>query len=386
MRPAASGARFGVKRSFNRSGRAFTLIELLVVIAIIAVLIALLLPAVQSAREAARRAQCVNNLKQIGLAMANYESSNGVFPLGGMTLGVSPTSDNAGWGAQMSNNGVSWMALILPQMEQNPSYNAINFSIPVGNGAVGPAFATAWYTSMSVFLCPSDGDNQGGFRAPVEDDPAYGQDTVYGAPEKPGGGARMVPITNYNASFGDNYCIGSLTGTGGPWETPTTVWPPVPGQPRIGWPGYQGTVNDINGAIGPNMGAPGRLRGMFDYASGQVVTLASITDGTSNTISVGETLPAQKADNQVWLFNGVTNGTTVPINQYSGGPNTYYGDPDWSSRRAYSNTGFKSHHAGGANFLFVDGSVHFLKQSINMITYCALGSRNGGEVISSDAY
>jgi prepilin-type processing-associated H-X9-DG protein len=125
---------------------------------------------------------------------------------------------------------------------------------------------------------------------------------------------------------------------------------------------------------------------MFDYATGQVVSIASITDGTSNTLSVGESLPAQRADNNVWTFSGVTNGTTVPINQYSGKANSSFGTADWASRTAYSNTGFKSHHSGGANFLFADGSVHFLKQSISMITYCSLGSRNGGEIVSSDSY
>src|SRR3974390_770583 len=113
--------------------RGFTLIELLVVIAIIAVLISLLLPAVQSAREAARRAQCTNNLKQIGLAFANYESSNSMYPLGGMTLGVWIAATASNWGALASNNGLSWTALILPFLEQNPIYSSINFSTGTSN-------------------------------------------------------------------------------------------------------------------------------------------------------------------------------------------------------------------------------------------------------------
>ena len=104
------------------SKRGFTLIELLVVIAIIAVLIALLLPAVQAAREAARRAQCVNNLKQIGLAMHNYESSNGSFP-----LGAPWRPPGQGWGA-WDNNGFTWRVLILPQMEQTAMYNSLTSS------------------------------------------------------------------------------------------------------------------------------------------------------------------------------------------------------------------------------------------------------------------
>ena len=134
-----------------RVRRAFTLIELLVVIAIIAVLIALLLPAVQAAREAARRAQCVNNLKQLGLALANYESANQIFPPGGMTLVTSFAT--ASWGNEFGNNGVSWVALILPYIEANPVYSSMNFSLSV-NTSFLTCFATAWYTRLAVMSCP----------------------------------------------------------------------------------------------------------------------------------------------------------------------------------------------------------------------------------------
>ncbi len=128
---------------------------------------------------------------------------------------------------------------------------------------------------------------------------------------------------------------------------------------------------------------------MFDCTTNQVVRVASITDGLNNTISAGESLPAQRADNNVWQFGSNANGTTVPINyptplncDTAGG----FGTSNWASRCSYANTGFKSHHPGGANFVFADGSVHFLKQTIAMTTYCALGSRNGGEIVSSDSY
>ncbi len=142
----------------SRRVRGFTLIELLVVIAIIGVLISLLLPAVQSAREAARRAQCVNNLKQIGLALANYEGVNQMYPPGGMTLVSSFAT--ATWGKEAANNGVSWVALILPYIEQSPVYSSINFSLTVNGNSV-QTYATAWYTRLAVMSCPSDADQQG---------------------------------------------------------------------------------------------------------------------------------------------------------------------------------------------------------------------------------
>jgi prepilin-type N-terminal cleavage/methylation domain-containing protein/prepilin-type processing-associated H-X9-DG protein len=374
----------------SRRARGFTLIELLVVIAIIAVLIALLLPAVQSAREAARRAQCTNNLKQIGLALANYESANQIYPTGGMTLVTSFAT--ATWGNEDGNNGVSWVALILPYLEQNPVYAAINFSLSVNSTSV-QTYATAWYSRLAVMSCPSDGDQEG-FRN-VGSGNGNGQDistTSNGipVPNPPGGGNPMIPVSNYLGSFGDNYCIGcNNPGITFPTETPYTVWPPVPGQPRIGWPGEQGTLLD-NFNCSNTGTAPGTLRGMFDVTTNQSVRLASVTDGTSNTLAVGESLPAQRADNNVWEWNSGANGTTVPINYPSNQSCSLngngWGTTNWSSRCAYTNTGFKSHHPGGCNFVFVDGSVHFLKQSINMVTYCALGSRNGGEVVSSDSY
>jgi prepilin-type N-terminal cleavage/methylation domain-containing protein/prepilin-type processing-associated H-X9-DG protein len=376
-------------RSFpsRRAQRGFTLIELLVVIAIIAVLIALLLPAVQAAREAARRTQCVNNLKQIGLAFANYESANSIFPLGAMT--AVDSIQNSGWGPQTQNNGVSWVALTLPYLEQNNIYSSINFQVHILDGLAQPDFATAWYTKISVLQCPSDGD-QNGFRADGNSGGGgLGQYAVTSAPLNPNGGGRMVPVSNYLVSFGDNYCIGALTmGATFPTETPYTLWPNPPGLARIGWPGYQGTYADINANLPPT-GTPGSLRGMFDVATNQSVTIASITDGTSNTIAAGESLPAQRADNNVWQFSANANGTTVPINyptplncDTAGG----FGTSNWASRCSYANTGFKCKHPGGANFLFADGSVHFLKQTISMQTYCALGSRNAGEVVSSDSF
>ena len=138
----------------------------------------------------------------------------------------------------------------------------------------------------------------------------------------------------------------------------------------------------------------GSLRGIFDYRDGQVATLASITDGTSNTFLVGERLPNQGSAGSLWALNGSSGGTTIPINwrtDQNERPGMRPGqqcelDELGTAGGSYGSGGFKSRHPGGANFVFCDGSVKFIKQTITLPIYCALGSRNGGEVISADAY
>lgn len=373
-----------MSRSRKSSIRGFTLIELLVVIAIIAVLIALLLPAVQSAREAARRAQCTNNLKQVGIAMHNYHDQMGSYPPGDASVGMGGNP----WGPQF--NELNWRAMILPQMEGSPVYNAINFSISsneINNGAQFTAFNTVFTT----WLCPSDGTNGDG-RLPLNSTP----DSQWcDAPMNPATGqpSTVTPVSNYAGSFGDNYAGGPLLSTGGlPWETPFNATL-VAGQARIGWNGYWGTYYGPPSGFKPNAGT---MRGYFDYRSTQPpANIAKVTDGTSNTIMAGEVIPSRAADSNFWYFNGGYAGTTVPLgwnsNTYPSAASNCY--QQWQNSTAptgcrYSAAakGFVSMHPGGANFLFGDGSVHFLKSSISLITYCALGSRAGGEVVGSDAY
>jgi prepilin-type N-terminal cleavage/methylation domain-containing protein/prepilin-type processing-associated H-X9-DG protein len=378
--------------NFPRSGehRGFTLIELLVVIAIIAVLIALLLPAVQSAREAARRAQCTNNLKQIGLACHNYENTNGVFPPGAIS-----TTNGNGWGT----NFFTWAVLILPQIEGNTAYNALNIFMGVGqNGTDNGESFTAYYAVPKAFLCPSDPDNQNGVRPWAGPTTPYpnpmGQAPAWSPPINPFTKQTVqdVPIIDYAMSWGDNYAGGPLDNGHLPWETNWKLTTLPPGTPRIGYHGYWGTRRGL--PDGFTLGA-GTLRGFADYSTMQVVTIASVTDGTSNSILVGEVRPVADANNAFWTSTGSASGTTVPLGWDA---NTWpANDPicnaNWQGataplgcRYASSAKGFSSYHPGGAVILFADGSVHFLKKSINLVTYNALGSRNGGEVISSDSY
>jgi prepilin-type N-terminal cleavage/methylation domain-containing protein/prepilin-type processing-associated H-X9-DG protein len=374
--------------------RGFTLIELLVVIAIIAVLISLLLPAVQSAREAARRAQCVNNLKQIALALHNYENSQSVYPPGGVADESPTAAYPAGlsiWGGPGTNNVASWRALTIPFMEGGNIYNAVNFSVSLNDQTDKFAQWTALMNINTSWLCPSDDNYQGvsdGFRSASG---AWGNYPNGDSPWNPFTGQQetRVPISNYAGSFGDNYAIGALTPVQNPWET--YPYPPtlLPGQIRIGWAGFWGT--NWNDPISTPRGG-GSLRGYFSYRIQGIgpVRISSITDGTSNTVMLGETIPAQDADSNFWNHNGCTFGTTIPINTITlrvpTDGSTPFGIADWQNRFSYASKGAKSKHPGGANFAFGDGSVHFLKNSISLVTYCALGSRSGGEVVSSDTY
>jgi len=366
--------------------RGFTLIELLVVIAIIAVLIALLLPAVQSAREAARRAQCINNLKQIGIAMHNYHDQMGSFPPGDISILPAGATVPVPWGTNASELG--WRAFILPQMEGGNVYNSVNFSLSSNQLANGTQF-TAYITVFNTWLCPSDGTNGGG-RLPSNT--AKGQWTDQPLDPSTGTTAALTPVANYAGSFGDNYCGGPLCSPGLVWETPWNGSPPI-GQPRIGWNGYWGTTFGL--PDGFTLGS-GVTRWFFDYrATGKPPNMASVTDGTSNTIMAGEVIPSAAADSNFWYFNGSYAGTTVPLgwnaNTYpASAPNCYQ---QWQNSTApngcrYSAAakGFVSMHPGGSNFLLADGSVKFLKNSISLPTYCALGSKAGGEVISADSY
>jgi prepilin-type N-terminal cleavage/methylation domain-containing protein/prepilin-type processing-associated H-X9-DG protein len=353
------------KRESYGSLRGFTLIELLVVIAIIAVLIALLLPAVQAAREAARRSQCVNNLKQIALASLNYESSQGSYPMGNRYI------DNTSYASQTPCSGSSWFghsafSFILPFMEGNSQYNSVNYSW-VANSSTN---TTTYFTKLSSYFCPSD------MQAPPYTTP-WGQ-------------------CSYGMSRGTQENI---------YENWAAVGPPDPNAPQ---------PLKCNAALGNGM-----------FGAEDVVRISAVTDGTSNTTLFGETSrwtdDPSKGTNYYHFtaafgtrliggyFTGdiriETGAFTYPdINgppdrtgQYisavfCGCGSTNCIPSDWLDPKCIQNVrklgqfAFRSLHPGGVNFAFGDGSVKFVKQTINTFTLMALGTRAGGEVISSDAY
>ncbi len=319
-----------------RRSRGFTLIELLVVIAIIAILIALLLPAVQQAREAARRTQCKNNLKQYGLALHNYHDVYNAFPIAGQN-----------WDAP----NVGWQVRILPYTEQAPLFNALDFSM-----RAAPISAAAYNTVVNGKIartiqvpyarCPSDASG------PVDANWAQSSYTgSLGSQRTPSANAAcqpfLTPVTNYSSPGGD--------------------------------------------ADHGNTTSPLGISGMFGRLLSARIGMADVTDGTSNTIFVGEILPACNDHRSGWWdYNGMGNAhgsTSVPINTMSGCSAPYTPQvPEFPACTATGGNwnlhwGFRSSHTGGAQFLLVDGSVRFLSQNLDYRTYQNLGCRFDGKVL-----
>jgi len=366
------GLDFGmtIRASSRRFG--FTLIELLVVIAIIAVLIALLLPAVQAAREAARRAQCVNNLKQIGLGLHNYLSSQNVFPPGRINTYI-------------AGNGHCWgmYAQLLPQIEQQAVFNAMNFSLnpdPDYTTTTAAANMTGAVTVLNSLLCPSDA---GPTLVPVGNGPY----AVHNYPMNVGSGYSVVqmppsPMTAPNGIFFENSATGMAAITDG---TSQTV--------AVG--------ETVRSVVGSPTGVNSLTIFKQDHLAGFVIT------GT-NTAGNGPPITSD-AD-----YAGLCQSTSPPGFQANRGVKWFYGAPghsmynhrrppndprvdcrgglphsdkspaDWQNLSL--NITSRSRHPGGANLLYCDGHVQFLKNTINVATWQAIGTRNGGEVVSADQY
>jgi prepilin-type processing-associated H-X9-DG protein len=314
------------------------LIELLVVIAIIAVLIALLLPAVQAAREAARRIQCTNNLKQMALALHSYQDQLASFPVTSVRLWGDPTCIGCGYGALYT-----FRTLMLPQLEQGSLYSAINFSYlysPHGFGDTTryPANTTAAGTLVSVFTCPSD-------RMGILGASGYGAS----------GTNTVIPDANYMASAGTKLVLGNNWGAAGPC------------------------------ADGADDGA------MYEF---RAVKLKELTDGTANTLLLGEfgrgSLSIGNGDWFAAWGDGVQRLSSVGINREYAAPLPFAdrmsqsGQPPQQGPQ--TGLGFGSYHPGGANFAFADGSVKFLKETTDLRVLADLGTRAGGEVVSASDF
>ncbi len=358
-------------RPIRRSG--FTLIELLVVIAIIGVLIALLLPAVQAAREAARRAQCSNNLKQIGLALHNYESSTGCFPTGGESTNFNVPSGSFP-STQFVDGGWGTLARLLPYQEGGSSFNALNFNVDY-NEATGMNFTGA-STVVSIFLCPSS------VRSPSDgrdgNDPNDPITTAYG---------RGYGVADYGATcYTDIDPLGRTGADGNTYRTTP----------------YRNKNARANGALKQGK-----------------TTIAEITDGTSNTILIGEDAGRDARFISPYVesyYDGINArpviglgpaGPSAPRRYWrwaepdgaygvSGQPNNKF-RPDHEAspflttgttagNNAGANDELFSYHPGGVNVLFGDGSVKFIKDTINVIALRGIVTASGGEVVSADSY
>ncbi|WP_337176116.1 DUF1559 domain-containing protein [Paludisphaera sp.] len=312
--------------------RGFTLIELLVVIAIIAVLIALLLPAVQAAREAARRMQCVNNLKQIGLAVHNYGDVVGSLPPG--TSGCC--------------NG-TWQAFILPYLEQTALANSYNFMNP---RYVHPDNTTVTRSFINALLCPSVG---------LQHKPVSGALGAF---------TGQLSAHNYVANFGatdidQQDVLGDSRFAGAPF-------------------GFIAPYSNANHVASPN--------------KGRLVTIATITDGTSNTMLASELIIIPRENElrgMTWWADSTS--FTAYLAPNSPIPDMMYSDracvPTIARPTPCANAtagplylAARSLHSGGVNAAMADGSVRFMKNSISLPIWRALSTTQGGEVISSDSY
>jgi prepilin-type N-terminal cleavage/methylation domain-containing protein len=330
----------------------FTLIELLVVISIIAVLIALLLPAVQAAREAGRRSQCINNLKQIGIAVVAYETAKRVFPLGGNYLGQLDNGSGCTAGSVHGPRQFGALIFILPNMEQTQLFNSINFMVSA-SGTFGTVNATAVNstalgTTLSTYICPSD---------------------------QPATKATGIAQTSYFMS-------------GGTWNTMFYKYGPDCWQRQPGNGAFDSSqayrAPQFSDGLGQTVfaGESGRFRSEpdanFNQWSRFDIFPSSLSAGTTRPQGLAFEVPRPNApiyaNDSAALPPAVPYPDTTAYKAWAAAP----------QYKEFGQWGFRSWHPGGIHLVFGDGSVKFIKDSINLATFQAIGTRAGKEVVSSD--
>ena len=346
----------------NQQKRAFTLVELLVVIAIIGVLVSLLLPAVQSAREAARRMQCANNLKQLGLACLTYHGARKHFPTSVPQWNEDIVVEcNPGGGIaniqydqepelEGGLSGRGWIVEILPQLEQPAMYDQIQAGLDTpegmspfdkrGRGIGALVIRDLITTQLDFIVCPSDESN-----------------VISGSQWYWDGFNAETATTSYKGSIGDSLL-----------STPTdfcsvTVDPPQ--SLETGSPDVHSTMS-ANGMFHRNT--------IF-----RPISLRMVQDGTSNTFLIGENVVRFDHHSAAYFADGDWATCGIPLNYF---PPNLSEDDLKDPNLAQGLRGFKSLHPGGSQFVMADGSVHFIQESIDSISYRALSTRDGGEVVS----
>ena len=346
--------------SLGNKKRGFTLVELLVVIAIIGILVGLLLPAVQAAREAARRMQCQNNLKQQGLALLNYESAFKKFPsaLMGCRFAV---------GAAPEDDGVSWAVAILPYMEQAPLYNRLEEGAIALGGKLG---------RPGIMRRAKGGTWPGS--GPLGPDTISGTGGSSTATTIVPGGDTLLPMYKCPSSVLPAIC--PLT-----WTIPGATSVSIHNTNQFS-SGY--ATNDYKGAGGSARGDFGVLHKLFEANNRRI---ADITDGTSNTTLVTESTyltgngnptnlaPTAFEDWPIW-FGGPNTDESVRTNGRFSSPINAQTNPNRMVTAINDDSAF-SYHAGGAQFVFADGSVHFISESVAQQTYSDLNDISDGAVL-----
>ena len=379
-----------MRTSGLRKRRGFTLIELLVVIAIIAVLIALLLPAVQAAREAARRAQCVNNLKQLGLAIHNYVSQQNCIPP--LVANIS-NAETLVSGNKADPWVLDWTASILPHMEQMPLYNAINFMVGVNQGVPGPVGGavnrTVLAAKVATMLCPSEDSNvptnQWGYKNYVGN--------IGGPAASMCWSGAFVPMRSDGSGSSTSGYVNSNCGTVGLQSmTDGTSNTALFSETLLGSGPVANTVT-VSSA---------RRKPTYLFVSGQTVVQdqgASNPQAALQFVMACKALPGSTpgfgnlapANGNFWISGNANSALMWDSYNHWITPNSPGCD-----NSADGNTGGwgsytdgmppSSNHSGGVNVGMSDGSVKFIKNTISYQAWWGLGTRNGGEVLSSDSY